>query len=1485
MAQRMSVGSLLLAPVIVIGTSRTEGPARFQQPRGGQGKPLTVREEEGNTLSDFAADYFEAMLDSGGFPVAESSGCSGRYPKQWDQPKWKAILARPDVDWAEFRMCAYGLGPPDDPSAFYQHLTRVVFKSHPALKMALSRRCPGISSSHKHVALKGSRPGSAVTRCTEAGVYCKQFVQVIAEVLQSTLVAAGGVSHLTLGRPCGSDDKAGGLTEDLEEDLGGDHNDQSAVVAHSSPDERVVESSPEPNSTLVVVSTEQNEGQELAALPRPAVSKKGEGSRGTMPVDAGHPDEQHPDRRAGQPVEGIEEVGGAWALLQPVPASYQPVGAILDPSASMLVDDGDDVGRLSEVGTPSAADDLTAWHEFRVNEFDEVIQAALLIQDENDDPNDHRLDMTVGLEPDRFYSQDYYLPDGRDYYREGRKHFVVYHVEPRKRFFLPFPNFGHECGLKPDRDLSGERMTMCKHAGPPPFGWITTSQYYDNFHNNEDADPDLGWWVGYTLLAKKGSRLSWEDEEQSDHGGDGHESDGHPEDDDEEWHEEEEEEEEPSTSTTSYGSSRSRSQRRAGGGTCSLSMLAQRYVEVINTLGTGTVQDWKRVLECGDALLTEAGGVEQAATALWEARGRNGLNNLEGVHNQSLDAILHPVLLEYVRSVEQNGMPARHPGSTERISAGLHPNAKVHLNQVYKQIYKDVKKHRVLVTTQQNPQLGATISSPFEAVDKMMPDRSIAPDKRVVHDQRRVNMMTDKTWHPPALQPTHQQIARRVLWHKTRYPGIEVVISKRDIAGAFRLLWVSPSDAHLFAGDLPWRPEMMEKEDGDTDSLQYEDVSPGKEFTVIYLVSSFGFSGSPGEWTAFGRATEEYHRAHMPGQPRRDGSSGFDSKILVDDMVLVEPVLGFRPWVSASCYDSGVRMLLGTNAVNEEKNAIEGAFREEQTIWGLNMNTHTELASLPARRIEKGAHLLALPAFDFDNKTLTLRQLQQFRGITTGWAVVVRGLKNELKAADLFLTAGDGGVPVKPRSLGYEDEDKAAVRAWEDLWALFETCRWLCARTEMWETQFCATLGELLEPKERLGLPGGHRQAVFVSADATPTTVGAIDWTNGAAARMSAVTVGPWLDEAMQGEKDQDKVRIHVSEMLAFVAFVAAQGEVWHGKIVVYAGDNQVVRSWIMRRQSGSRAGRLLLRVLAMCEMRYSFVVLAGWWRTFHNVDSDFITRCTDIEFEEYMTRKNWSKIDMGGYIETALHDTERFGPCFLSWKDPGDRQLIMQLKERRVKRAVDRPVGIKWQEIEVYEWAASDRIVKDFIAVAQSCNAAKPGTGSVRVGVGTVGCDVMGNQLIEFMNWLEKKDAALGLIEGPGLAGWDAASKWCTQRGWAEVKLEFLTTELGEALARRRIAFIASPTPLEKEVVESLLPRSVVATPLGTIVTQGRLHEGLCWEYPMKLELTFGAPREPLLPHVVAHAKWKENGTRENIHGLTGPGRWPLAERCKGCL
>ena len=169
------------------------GSRTFEQPEGTGEGPLAQSEALGNNLSRFGARYFEAMLDAGGFPVAESSAPSGRYPKQWDLPEWKRVLSRDDVSWVDFPMCAFRLGPPDAENEYYLHRTRVVFPTHRPLAVYLQRPCPGVGPAHRHVPLKGCRDGSQVTRCTEAGAYARDFVTGVVGILQATLVGGGAV--------------------------------------------------------------------------------------------------------------------------------------------------------------------------------------------------------------------------------------------------------------------------------------------------------------------------------------------------------------------------------------------------------------------------------------------------------------------------------------------------------------------------------------------------------------------------------------------------------------------------------------------------------------------------------------------------------------------------------------------------------------------------------------------------------------------------------------------------------------------------------------------------------------------------------------------------------------------------------------------------------------------------------------------------------------------------------------------------------------------------------------------------------------------------------------------------------------------------------------------------------------------------------------------------------------------------------------------
>ena len=563
--------------------------------------------------------------------------------------------------------------------------------------------------------------------------------------------------------------------------------------------------------------------------------------------------------------------------------------------------------------------------------------------------------------------------------------------------------------------------------------------------------------------------------------------------------------------------------------------------------------------------------------------------------------------------------------------------------------------------------------------------------------------------------------------------------------------------------------------------------------------------------------------------------------------------------------------LLGEKAVNAAKDAEEGHFAPSQIIWGLRIDADQERMSLPEARITKGAYLLNQPEFNYGEETLTLKDLQRFRGIANGWATIVPGLKNELKAADVFLGGVDGGATICPSKKLRRSKEKED--AWEDLWALFEDCRWLCSRSETWAEKFGGDIRELLPPMERLALPGQPMQAaVFVSSDATLTVIGAIDWTNGLACREVMETLQPWVERIiiMEGCQPGDKLAIHIGEMLSLVAFACKVGSAWTGKVVVYGGDNKVVYNWVLSRKSGVRAGRLLIRVLNLVEMRFRCRVLGGWWRTFHNEDADAITRLPEEEVEEMFQKKGWTKVDIKESIYQALEDTERFGPCFLSWAEPEDRHEKMRLQELRIFRAIHRnPQSL--EELQIVEWTCGERLVKDFEYFQN------PNAGGPRVVVASIGPDPHGRRVRQFCEFLNQEVFGAAVLEGPRDVAWDTFQKLANKAGFQVSLVEFLTSELGEVMARRRLAAITHRVSMDSEELERVLARSVTPPSLGTILQKAKKEDFISYQ---KYEPAIGQGNHVMLPVVGGHVWFEENGARHNVYRMSGPCRWPLAAK-----
>ena len=106
----------------------------------------------------------------------------------------------------------------------------------------------------------------------------------------------------------------------------------------------------------------------------------------------------------------------------------------------------------------------------------------------------------------------------------------------------------------------------------------------------------------------------------------------------------------------------------------------------------------------------------------------------------------------------------------------------------------------------------------------------------------------------------------------------------------------------------------------------------------LNLAMPFGWLGSPGEYAICAAAAKRAHGAHAPEDPGRDDPTAFASDWLMDDGVLVEPLVGLRPWCSVACLEDCMRLCWGPRAINEQKKDDEGAWLGEQLFWGLFMD-------------------------------------------------------------------------------------------------------------------------------------------------------------------------------------------------------------------------------------------------------------------------------------------------------------------------------------------------------------------------------------------------------------------------------------------------------------------------------------------------------------------------------------------------------------------
>jgi len=582
---------------------------------------------------------------------------------------------------------------------------------------------------------------------------------------------------------------------------------------------------------------------------------------------------------------------------------------------------------------------------------------------------------------------------------------------------------------------------------------------------------------------------------------------------------------------------------------------------------------------------------------------------------------------------------------------------KEHLDEAAAQLWDDASKGRSLLCFDTGKGLEGVVSVPMARVPKMNPDRTVSDKGRVIWDATPVNRYCHKSRHPPALQPRHQEVARAILWWKLRYPRIRILLSKKDVSEAFKWIPVRLEDSKLFAADLP---------------AEYSNTQEG--ITIVYGFLTFGWCGAPGEYMHYAWVIKLAHEAFAPENSRWEDTVPYHSFVLMDDTVLIEPEIGLRPETSVALTEHLTRAVLGDASINEGKDWLEGRLETRKLIWGLIYDTQTNTRSLPSAKLEKAYHLLHLPDFDSGCTHVSLRLIQELRGNQQFWLAVLPGLSPYLGCTNDLLGPADPQGQARAKG-----DEKQQRETWNRFWEAIELQRLLVDVSASWEVRFTHPLNAALSISELLSFPGMQSQVVWACGDATPERVAAVDWHGKVAIVEPASLVWQRIryfcggeegtDEEQSGPYSEDRtdpedgLLISLAELLAVVSLACTRWTAWRGKIVIYAGDNQNVISWLEKRQAGPPAARFLLQLLAALETVGGFRLHASYVRTYHNQVADSLTRAeAQSILEEHGLRKlPFSEVLLGtldkGWTRRAL---------LWDGMDHGDKAAALQLGLRR---------------------------------------------------------------------------------------------------------------------------------------------------------------------------------------------------------------------------
>ena len=393
----------------------------------------------------------------------------------------------------------------------------------------------------------------------------------------------------------------------------------------------------------------------------------------------------------------------------------------------------------------------------------------------------------------------------------------------------------------------------------------------------------------------------------------------------------------------------------------------QWYCDTVTKLGDYPLQTLQEIIRLGNQMVLVAGGYRLAARELQE------LNFRKRSHvTARIEATQHvfPAIASQLIDISRRGLIPEYRGAAPHEKRVTHyPYVQTAAEKIAKELWKDVRMGIMLVCeTELAEDSGLVISHSSSVVRKKNPDRTLSVVYRIISDLGGINIGNSKEDFYPVEVVELSGLTARILKLTRQFPTLPALMTKRDIAGAFRRILLRPDLIQIFTTDIPGSA-----------------LSRNSDVFSGHLAMTSGWVDSPAYFKLSTDAIAETHHYYRPGQSLLSGRERFSSCMYMDDCMLIECPVGNRLRANVECWEWSFMQILDDDSINLDKKRAGGNWSQKATLLGFEINTEEMSGQLHAERIEQARVLILSQEMSPGNYGVAVKTSQQLRGLCVHW--------------------------------------------------------------------------------------------------------------------------------------------------------------------------------------------------------------------------------------------------------------------------------------------------------------------------------------------------------------------------------------------------------------------------------------------------------------------------------------------------------------------